>query len=346
MPRVVLVTGVARHVGARFAQILQADPDISRVIGIDVVTPQHDLGDTEFVRVDIRDPITTELLADAEVDTVVHAGVVATPRSGGGPAAMKEINVIGTMHLLAACQRAPGLRKLVVKSSTSVYGSSPHDPAMFTEDLEPNALASSGYGKDSVDVENHVRGFARRRPDVSVTTLRFANFIGPRVRTALTSYFSLPAVPTVFGFDPRMQFVHEEDGLTALWRATVEDHPGTFNIAGDGVVLLSQAIRRAGRPNVPVPQPAAPWIGRLMRKAGVADFAPEQVRFLTYGRAVDTTAMREVMRFSPSYTTLQAFDDFVAGQRVTGPLSADKIAAVERTLLNTARTWLSGTARA
>ena len=99
---------------------------------------------------------------------------------------MKEINVIGTMQLLAACQKAPSVRKLVVKSSTAVYGSSPRDPAMFTEDLEPNALARSGYAKDSVEVEGYVRGFARRRPDVAVTTLRFANFVGPKVRTPLT----------------------------------------------------------------------------------------------------------------------------------------------------------------
>ena len=108
--------------------------------------------------------------------------VLATPLDAGGRATMKEINVIGTMQLLAACQKAPSVRKLVVKSSTAVYGSSPQDPAMFTEDLEPNALARSGYAKDSVEVEGYVRGFARRRPDVAVTTLRFANFVGPKVR--------------------------------------------------------------------------------------------------------------------------------------------------------------------
>ena len=339
MAQVVLVTGVARHVGARFAQLLQADPDIRRVIGIDIVAPQHDLGDTEFVRVDIRDPVTTELISDAAVDTVVHAGVVATPQSLGGRALMKEINVIGTMHLLAACQRAPGLRKLVVKSSTSVYGSAPNDPAMFTEDVEPNVLAPGGYAKDSVEVESYVRGFARRRPDVAVTMLRFANFIGPTVRTALTSYFSLPAVPTVLGFDPRLQFVHEHDGLEALWRATVDEHPGTFNVAGDGVVLLSQAIRRAGRPQVPIPQPFAPLFGGALGRAGVVDFSPEQVRFLSYGRVVDTTAMREDMRFSPRYTTLEAFDDFVRGQGLRGPLSPERVTSVERTLLDLVGQW-------
>jgi UDP-glucose 4-epimerase len=329
-----MVTGVSRYLGGRFAQLLQADPDISRVIGVDVVPPKQDLGDAEFVRADIRNPIISKVISQAEVDTVVHMSVIATPVGAGGRATMKEINVIGTMQLLAACQKAPSVRKLVVKSSTAVYGSSPRDPSMFTEDLEPNALARTGYAKDSVEVESYVRGFARRRPDVSVTTLRFANFVGPKVQTALTAYFSLPVVPTVLGFDPRLQFVHERDGLEVLWRTTLDEHPGTFNIAGDGVITLWQAIRRAGRPGLPLPQPAAPWIGQVLRRLGVADFSPEQMRFLTHGRVVDTARMKTVLGFEPRYSTVAAFDDFVAQQQVSGPLSPDVVGAVERRLLD------------
>jgi UDP-glucose 4-epimerase len=255
---------------------------------------------------------------------------------------MKEINVIGTMQLLAACQKAPSVRKLVVKSSTSVYGSSPRDPAMFTEDLEPQGLVRSGYAKDSVEVEGYVRGFARRRPDVIVSTLRFANFIGPTVRTALTSYFSLPVVPTVLGFDPRLQFVHEQDGLDALWRATIGDFPGTFNVAGDGVLTLSQAIRRTGHPFVPMPSPAAPWIGQVLRRLGVADFTAEQMRFLTYGRVVDTARMKDVLGLIPRYTTPEAFEDFVRGHGLHGPLSRDNVDAVEQRLVDVLARGASG----
>jgi UDP-glucose 4-epimerase len=135
--RVVLVTGVSRYLGGRLANLLQADPQVARVIGVDVVPPRIDLGRTEFVRADIRNPIIAKVIASAAVDTVVHMSVIATPFGAGGRATMKEINVIGTMQLLAACQKAPSIRNLVVKSTTAVYGSSPRDPAMFTEDQEP-----------------------------------------------------------------------------------------------------------------------------------------------------------------------------------------------------------------
>jgi UDP-glucose 4-epimerase len=136
-------------------------------------------------------------------------------------------------------------------------------------------------------------------------------------------------VPTILGFDPRLQFIHERDGLEVLWRTTLGDHGGTFNVAGAGVMTLSQAIRRAGRPSLPLPHPAAPWIGQALRRLGVADFSSEQIRFLSYGRVVDTTRMRDVLGFTPRYTTREAFDDFVARQGLRGPLSADVVQAVE-----------------
>lgn len=332
--RTVLVTGVSRDLGRTCARALAGDPTVGRVIGVDVMPPRGDIGDVQFVRADIRNPVIAKVIAKEDVDTVVHMSVIATPGSAGGRGTMKELNVIGTMQLLAACQKAPGVRHLVVKSTSTVYGASSRDPAMFTEEMEPRRLPSSGYGKDVAEIEGYVRGFARRRPDVRVTTLRLANVLGPHVTSPITSYFRLPVIPTVLGFDPRMQFVHERDGLEVLWRATLGDHGGTFNIAGDGVMLLSQAIRRAGRPSVPLPQPAAPWIGGALKRLGVADFSPEQMRFLAYGRVVDTSRMRDVLGFEPRYSTREAFDDFVARQGLHGPLSADTVEAVERTVLD------------
>ncbi|HEY6795663.1 MAG TPA: NAD-dependent epimerase/dehydratase family protein [Kineosporiaceae bacterium] len=333
MERTVLVAGVSRYLGGRFARLLTADPGVARVIGVDVVPPPHDIGDAEFVRADIRNPVIAKVISRAGVDTVVHMNVIATPTSAGGRVSMKEINVIGTMQLLAACQKAAGVRRLVVKSSSGVYGSSPRDPALFTEDTGAKVLPHAGWGKDSVEVEGYVRGFSRRRPDVKVVQLRFANIIGPRVRTSLTDYFSLPVLPTVFGFDPRFQLLHEDDSLEALRLATVGDATGVINVAGGGVLLLSQAARLMGRPTVPVVQPATGMVGRVLRRFGVVDFTGEQLRFLSYGRVLDTTRMRTVLGLTPRYTTREAFVDFVRARRLTGPLSADVIEGVERAAL-------------
>jgi len=305
-----MVTGVSRDAGARCARRLADDPSIGTVLGIDVVPPRAELGRVRFVRADIRNPVIAKVIAAEDVDTVVHTGVVATPGSAGGRSSMKEINVIGTMQLLAACQKAPGVAKLVVKSSTTVYGAGPRDPAMFTEEMAPRAIHQTGLSKDAVEVEGYVRGFARRRPDVCVSTLRMANWIGPKTDSPITRYFSMPVIPTVFGYDARLQFLHEDDGVEAIHHATVNDLPGTFNLAGDGILALSQAIRRLGRPALRLPPFTASTTAAAVRRARLADFAPDQITFLTYGRAVDTTRMRTEFGFEPAYTTAAAFDAF------------------------------------
>ncbi|HEX6198044.1 MAG TPA: NAD-dependent epimerase/dehydratase family protein [Jiangellaceae bacterium] len=332
MPHVVLVTGVARYLGARFAKKLSERPDAPKVIGVDFVQPALDLGNAEFIQVDIREPVTAPLLDRYGVDTVVHMNVLATPRDAGGRVPQKEINVIGTMQLLAGCQRAESVRNLIVKSSTTVYGASPRDPAMFTEDMAPKVSPRSGFAKDSLEVEGYVRGFARRRPDVRVTMLRFANFIGPDVRTPLTEYFALPVVPVVLGHDARLQFIHEDDGLGAIAHATTNEIAGTFNIAGDGVLMLSQAVRIAGRPAIPLPALSRGVVGGLLTRADLASFSPEQVQFLTFGRGVDTARMRSEFGFEPGYPTPAAFESFVAARCRNGLLDRDRVNRVERTI--------------
>ncbi|MFI5619713.1 NAD-dependent epimerase/dehydratase family protein [Streptomyces sp. NPDC051567] len=336
MGKVVLVTGAARQLGGRFVRRVQRDPEVERVIAVDAVTPPHRLGSAEFVRMDIRRSAIARVLAEHAVDTVVHLAVTG---GGTGPgstrSAVKETNVIGTMQLLGACQKSPTVRRIVVKSSTGVYGGTPRDPAVFTETTEPRSLPPGGFAKDAAEVEGYVRGFARRRPDVAVCVLRFANILGPRADSALAEYFSIPVLPTVLGYDPRLQFVHEDDVLDVLRLAAREPRPGTlnsgtFNIAGDGVLLLSQCARRLGRPTVPFLLPAVTWVGSALRAVGVTDFSPEQIRLLTHGRVVETSQMRQVLGFEPRYTTAGTFADF-ARSRGRGLLPPERVGrAVER----------------
>ena len=337
LPAVVLVTGASRYLGSRLAARLAADPAIERVIAVDTVPPSRELrtllGRTEFVRADIRNPLISKVIAAARVDTVVHLNITTGPGGAGGRAPMKEMNVIGTMQLLAACQKSATVRRFVLKSTSAVYGSSPRDPALFTEDMTPKGLPHSGYAKDAVEVEGYVRGFGRRRPDVSITVLRFTNFIGPRVDSALTRYFSLAAIPTVFGYDPRVQLIHEDDALEVLRMAAVRSRPGVVNVGGSGVLLLSQAIRRAGRLGVPIPLPAVQPVARAVRRAGLVDFSPEQARFLEFGRVVDTTRLRTEFAYVPKYSTADAFDDFLRGRGLQAVVEPALVRSAERTAL-------------
>ncbi|WP_163547752.1 NAD-dependent epimerase/dehydratase family protein [Candidatus Frankia nodulisporulans] len=345
-PRRVLVTGVARPLGAEVASVLAADPEIESVIGVDTTVPTADLGRTHFVRADIRHPLIAKVISATGIDTVLHLNVIATPLGAGGRAAMKETNVIGTMQLLAACQKSTTVTRLVVKSTTAIYGSSARDPALFTEDTQPRALPMAGYAKDAVEVEGYVRGFSRRRPDIAVTVLRFTNILGPHSDNALALYLDLPVVPTVLGFDPRIQLLHSTDALAVLLRAARGHHAGTFNVAGDGVMLLSQAIRRAGRPSVPAPFPAIELLGGLARRLRIIDYSAEQLDLLTHGRAVDTSRLIGVFGYRPRYSTVETFDAFVRYRDLRFTIDHELVSRVEHGLLGSLnRRRLTGSAR-
>jgi len=308
----VLVTGADRYLGGRLAARLKADDRVARVVEVD--TESLDNG------------TISELLARAEVDTVVHSSVTASAVRSGGRTAQKESNVLGTMHLLASCQRAESVRRVVIKSSVAAYGASARDPAVFTEDTELRAAPRGEFAHDISEVEAYARSFARRRDDVTVTVLRLAPLLGPTSDTSMTRYFSLPIVPTILGFDPRIQFLHIEDALEALYRVTMSDHSGTpgrpelFNVAGPGVLLLSQAVRRAGRIAAPTPETILRGMAALARDRGVIDFSHDQLDFLRYGRVVDCTRLAEVYGVTPR-STPDAFDDFVAGHELMSVLS-------------------------
>jgi UDP-glucose 4-epimerase len=334
MGRRVLITGVSRFLGSHLARALEADPSVEAIFGVDLTPPALELERTEFIRADIRNPLIVRVLTSTEVDTVVHAAVIATPAGAGGRASMKEINIIGTMQLFAACQKAPALRHVVMKSTTAIYGSDPTDPAIFTEAMGPSSEPKTGYARDAWEVENAARAFDRRRPDVDLTLLRFANFIGPQIDTPLTRYLSLPVVPTALGFDPRIQFLHEDDAVEILRRAVVAPVPGTFNVAGDGIVYLSQAIRMCGKVPLPVPSAAIGPIGSLVRRTGLVDFSSEQLAFLLYGRVADVHAMKTVFGFTPRYTTRQALRDHAARSRLARVFTDERAAEMERKVVS------------
>jgi UDP-glucose 4-epimerase len=302
----VLVTGVSRYLGGKVAAALAEHPSHPTVIGLDVVPPHASLGGASFVRADIRSPSLARLLRERDVDTVVHMNVIATPRSAGGRVPMKEINVIGTMQLLAALQKVPGVHRLVVKSTAGVYGAGPSDPAMFTEEASAASPPRTGWAKDCLEVEGYVRGFTRRRPDVAVALLRFAPIVGPGLETPLSRAFALPVVPGMLGHHGRLQFVHEEDAVDAMVAATLGTVTGAVNVAGDGVLTTSQAAAMAGRPVLGLPEP-----------------------LMGYGRVLDTTRCREEMGFVPARTTREAFEEFLLAHGLRGVRPAIDLVADE-----------------
>lgn len=340
LPKVVLVTGASTFLGGYLTTRLAQNPDIERVLAVDSRVPTKDMirrmGRAEFVRADIRRPTIAKVIESAQVDTVVHAATSVMDTVGHSPA-IKELNVIGAMQVCAAAQRSPSVRRVILRSTGMVYGSSAADPAHFSEETRARVDPTSGYGRDLLDVESYARGLSRRRQDIAVTILRPTAILGPKISTRMSIYFSSPIIPVVIGYQPRLQFLHEEDALAALEHATLLGKAGTFNLAADGVVSLTQAIRRAGRIELPVPANLLGSVAGVFRNMRVATMHGDQASYLTYGRVLDTTRMRAELGFAPRYTSLETLDDFISRRPLEPVVSAAAWHRLERRITETAR---------
>jgi UDP-glucose 4-epimerase len=298
----ILVTGLATYWGGRLAEALEADPDVDVIVGVDSVDPTRELERTEFVRVGTQHALLRRIVEAAEIDTVVDARLVVDSATTSSRLA-HENNVIGTMNILAACSGSDSsVRKLVFKSSAHFYGTEQDDPAFFTEKMgRPHAPATS-IERDILDAEAAVAEFAEQNPGTTVSVLRCTNVLGPDVRTSHRDLFSLPVVPIILGFDPRYQFVHEDDVVDALAHAVREEVPGIYNVAGDGVLALSEVAGLLGKTYVPLLPPWGTGIAASVARRLGMPVPPEMLNQLRFGRGLDNRKLKAT-GFSYRYTT-------------------------------------------
>jgi len=327
--RRILIAGIGTHWGTELALRLERDPAVETIIGIDTAPPTADLARTEFLEADIRSPLLARLLPSAEADTLVHAGILWYPEPGKPVRALHDINVIGTLQLLAACERSPTIERVVVRGSAAIYGCQPTGPSFFTEEMARAFPLKTRFQRDIGELEGYFENFARRHSALTCCMLRYQPEIGPGLRSPLSRYLSLPAVPTQLGFDPRLQLVHSDDATGALHAATMRPVRGAVNIAPSGSISLSRALRLMGRSQLPLPHPLfGPAISRLGRQLGAGSLLGDGIRMLRYGRGVDNTRMREELGFQPTFDAVGAVRDLARTQNGLSLAPSPRVASV------------------
>jgi UDP-glucose 4-epimerase len=315
--RVVAVTGAASFLGTNLVGLLEEDEAAVRIVAVDVAPPQSAQRKTRFYEVDFTQPAAearlSEILTAERVDTLVHLAFLSSPSHRA--ALVHELESVGTRHVLVAARHA-SVSKVVMWSQTLLYGAHPSNPNFLTERHPLRAPQTESFFADKIEAEAEAKRFAENVPNAVVTVLRTAPILGPTVKNYVTRYLARRIVPTMMGFDPLVQFVHEVDAIAAFKLAIDRDLPGIFNIVADGVLPLSTVIKLAGRLALPVPHPIAHAIGGALWLAQVAEAPSTFLHHLRFLCVADGKKAKDTMGFRPAYTTREAVLDFTSAQRL------------------------------
>jgi UDP-glucose 4-epimerase len=309
--RRVLITGVGSHFGTLLAARLERDPGFEAILGVDTRRPRRALDRTQVLEADIRDPAIAEVIAGAQADTVVHNSIVRQPGPGMSPRQMHDINVVGSLQLLSACERSPTIGAIVIRGSAGIYGAEPHAPQFFDEEMTRLFPLRTRFQRDVAEIEEYFENYSRRHPEVVCTMLRYQPAIGRSLATQITRYLSQPVCPTHLGFDPRIQLVHEEDALDALVAAIRRPVRGAVNVAGRGTIGLARMIRMAGKQLLPIASPLFGPLTGAARRLGLDSYSDDFQRLLRYGRGVDVGRLERELGHRPRYSTAAAVEDWV-----------------------------------
>jgi len=315
--KAIAVTGTAGFIGSSLLRELENDPRYKHVVAIDFRKPPFETKKTKFYRLDLTETLADskllEIFEKENVDIVVHTAFPVSPPHDLAWA--HEIVSVGTMYVLDACA-AKKTRKLIMASTTEVYGAHPTNPNFLTEDHPQRGGFKSRFLADKIEAENQVQKFARKHPNTVVTILRPCTILGPHVRNYKTTFLQRPIVFTVMGFDPLFQFVHEEDVVRAFKIVIDKDLPGVFNIVGDGVLPLSKVMKLAGKIGVPLPGPILYPMVQLMWYTNIFPAPSSRLDFLKYLSVADGEKARKVAGFIPRYSTKECLLSFIGAQRL------------------------------
>ncbi|MFI5314224.1 MAG: NAD-dependent epimerase/dehydratase family protein [Myxococcota bacterium] len=313
------ITGLGTFTGARIAErLLEADAP-PRIVALDLRLPRRLEGRVRFHPVDLTEPTADSLLAEIlekeGCDALLHAAFFTDPNPD--LELSHEVEVVGSLHVMNAAAAA-GVRKLVVVSGAQLYGPHPDNPGYLTEEHALRPHRGAHALRDRAEMEGLLRIFAQRHREVVVTSLRPAWILGPSFESSLTRRLESSRVVTLLGYDPLLQFLHEEDWLDAVELVLERDAPGPWNLAGDGVLPLSTLIRLAGKRALPLPHPLLYRAAQLDSLARTGDSPAAFYDHLRFGWVVDTRRAREQLGFEPIYTTQEAWMSFVVARRLRG----------------------------
>lgn len=315
----IAVTGASGYLARRIIHGLESLEWVDHILATDIRPPADDFGSQKvtFQPIDVRQPMG-DIFADSGVDTVVHLAYVMNP--GRDRRAAWRVNVGGTANLLESCANSK-VEQICYLGSTSVYGAHPDNPDCLTEDSPLRPLPGFQYSEDKAEAEALLSEFADSRPDVGVTILRVCPVFGPHADNFIASAFNKPFLVGVRGYDPPMQFIHEDDLVASVLHCLEKRVSGTFNLAGEGTIQWSEMAEVFGRRLLKLPAPIIYGLAAVGWKLRIQRDSPScGIDFIRYRWTASTLRARQELGISMRHSAREAWESFALRDRIAEPI--------------------------
>ncbi len=309
----ILIVGISGKLGRRLAVRLLTSGH--RVTGIDQrAWPGAPVG-VEVHTLDIRKRPAADVFRKFLPETVVHLATVAQV-SLRTEEELRQ-NLSSTRAVFDACHRH-AVSQIVFVGRHTFYGAAADAPLYHTEDEPPLEVASFPQLADLVAADLYAGSAFWRFPEMATAVLRVCYALGPSHRGTLAGILDRKYIPAVLGFDPLIQFIHEDDAAEAIALALEKRLRGVFNVAGPPPLPLSVLAHLVGRHYVPLPEP----LFRFALARGLSPLPAAAVNHLKFPVIIDDAAFRNATGFTPRHDALEVVRAFVAGDTAPGQTPA------------------------
>lgn len=322
----ILITGSSGYLGNKLMLHLERLNLEYSILGCDIENPSQDYHKATFIKADIRHPLMTEILKSNQVETLVHLAFANTTKNS--VADVHEINVVGTMKILAACKLA-AVKRVVIASSFSAYGCHYDNPLYMNEEFPLRGYNQSQLVKDKIDVENLAFQFVNKNPNISLIVFRSVPVIGSNAFFFNNLYIK-KFVPVLMGFDPLLQYIDINDWLTAIEKFLQFNTSEIFNLAPDKALPLKRIIRLAEAIPVPVPEMLFSSYLAMFWNMKLSNTESEQLAFLKYPCTLSNSKMKKLLNFQPRFSTKNALIRFTEKRRVQNIIEQTKISPIDK----------------
>lgn len=313
----ILITGAAGYIGSQLVQKLEKEISVGKkswhIVATDIRdAPHYETGaHTDYHKMDVRDSGLTEFVKSQQIDTVVHLATIVTPGKKSNREFEYSVDVLGTRNVLDACVKA-GVKRIIVTSSGAAYGYHADNPAWLTETDPLRGNEEFAYSHHKRLVEEMMAEYRVEYPELEQIIFRIGTILGQNVNNQITALFEKPVVLGIRGSESPFVFIWDQDVVACLIQAISNEITGEFNVAGDGAVTITDLGRLLGKKVMRLPAVIVKNGLFVLKRLNMTQYGEEQINFLRYRPVLDNKRLKQEFGFTPTYTSRQVFERYIA----------------------------------